>query len=121
MKIAVTASGTNLDSEIDPRFGRCQHLILVDTETMQFESLDNSGAMSPGGAGIATGQLVASKGAEAVLTGSCGPNAHQVLSAAGIQIITGVSGTIRDAIERYKSGSLKPSSQPNVPAHYGQN
>ena len=119
MKIAVTASGQDLESQVDPRFGRCQYLVIVDPETMQFEGLENSTTMSQG-AGVATGQLVASKGVKAVLTGSCGPNAHQVLSAANIQVITGVSGSVRDAVDKYKSGQLKPSLEPDVPAHHGQ-
>ena len=72
------------------------------------------------GAGVATGQLVASKGVKAVLTGNCGPNAHQVLSAAGVQVITGVSGSVRDAVVKYKAGQLKPTLEPDVPAPYGQ-
>ena len=87
MKIAVSANSPDLDTDIDPRFGRCQYLILVDPETMNFEAIKNSGGMGSGGAGIATAQLIAGKGVEAVLTGNCGPNAYQVLSAAlAIQI-----------------------------------
>jgi predicted Fe-Mo cluster-binding NifX family protein len=119
MKIAVSANSPDLDTDIDPRFGRCQYLILVDTETMNFEAVNNSGGMGSGGAGIATAQLIAGKGVEAVLTGNCGPNAYQVLSAAGIKVVTGVSGKIKDAIQNYKAGKLQASSQPNVPGHYG--
>jgi predicted Fe-Mo cluster-binding NifX family protein len=86
---------------------------------MQFESLENSSAMAAGGAGISTGQMIASKGVEAVLTGNCGPNAYQVLLAAGVQVITGVSGKIRDAIQAYKSGQFQATSQPSVEAHFG--
>ena len=119
MKIAITTSVANLDAEIDPRFGRCQYFIIADTDTMEFEVLENSGAMAGGGAGIATAQTIAGKGIEAVLTGNCGPNAYQVLSAAGIKVVTGVSGKVRQAIEDYKAGKLKASSQPNVPGHFG--
>jgi len=119
MKVAVTASGPDLESQVDPRFGRCQYLVIVDPETMQFEAVENSGTAAQG-AGVATGQLVASKGVKAVLTGNCGPNAHQVLSAAGVQVITGVSGSVKDAVAKYKSGQLKPALEPDVPAHYGQ-
>jgi len=119
MKIAVSAMGTTLDAEIDPRFGRCQYFIIVDPETMQFEALENSSAMAGGGAGISTAQTIAGKGIEAVLTGNCGPNAYQVLSAAGIKVITGVAGKVQDAIEGYKLGKFKASSQPNVAGHFG--
>jgi predicted Fe-Mo cluster-binding NifX family protein len=119
MKIAISAVDTTLDAEIDPRFGRCRYFIIADADTMEFEILDNSGAMAGGGAGIATAQTLVNKGLEAVLTGNCGPNAYQVLSAAGIKVVTGVSGTVRQAIVDYKSGKLKTSSQPNVPGHFG--
>jgi len=119
MKIAISATGPSLDDEVDSRFGRCPYFIIVDPDTMQFEAVENSSAMYSGGAGISTGQMIASKGAQVVLTGNCGPNAYQVLSAAGLQIITGVSGKIRDAVQAYKSGQLQPISQPNVGSHFG--
>ena len=119
MKIAISASGPTLDAEVDPRFGRCQYFIIADPEKMDFEAVDNSSAMAAGGAGISAAQMIAGKGVGAVLTGNCGPNAYQVLSAAGIQIITGVSGNIKDAIEDYRSGKFQASAQANVPDHFG--
>jgi len=119
MKIAISATGPSLDDEVEPRFGRCPYFIIADPDTMQFEALENSSAMAAGGAGISTGQMIASKGAQIVLTGNCGPNAFQVLSAAGIQVITGVSGKVREAIEGYKSGRFQAISQPTVAAHFG--
>lgn len=119
MRIAITATGPTLEDKVDPRFGRCPYFIIVDPETLDFEALENSSAMAAGGAGIATGQMIAGKGVEAVLTGNCGPNAHQVLSAAKIQVITGVSGIVKDAIEEYKLGTFSASQQPNVADHFG--
>ena len=119
MKIVITSTGPNLDAEIDPRFGRCQYFIIVEPVTMEFEALENSSMMAGGGAGISAAQNIASKGVDAVLTGNCGPNAYQVLSSAGIKIITGVSGKVKDAVENYKTGNLKAGSQPNVNAHFG--
>ena len=121
MKIAISATGPALDAQVDPRFGRCRYFVIVDLETTQFEALENSGAMGSGGVGISAAQMIAGKGVEAVITGNCGPNAHQALSAAEIKVITGVTGNIRDAIEDYKSGKLQASSQPNVSAHSGMN
>jgi len=119
MKIAVSATGPSLDAEVDPRFGRCQYFIIVDPETMQFEAVENSSAMASGGAGISAAQMITGTGVEAVLTGNCGPNAYQVLSPAGIKVVTGVSGRVKDAIQSYKSGKLQPNSQPNVADHFG--
>ena len=119
MRIAISASGLNLDTEVDPRFGRCQYLVIVDPDSMEFEAVENSGAMAGGGAGIATAQVIADKGIEAVLTGNCGHNAFNVLEAAGIKVMTGVYGTVQDAMEGYKSGRYQASSLPNVAPHSG--
>ncbi len=119
MKIAVSAAGTTLDSEADPRFGRCQYFIIVDPETMEFEVIDNASINLSEGAGISAAQTIAGKGVEAVLTGNCGPNAYQVLSPANIKVITGVSGKVKDVVAEYKLGNLAVASQPNVPGHFG--
>ena len=119
MKVAISATGPSLDAEVDPRFGRCQYIIVADTDTMEFNSTENSNIMAGGGAGISTAQTVASLGAQAVLTGNCGPNAYQTLSAAGIQVITGVSGSVKDAIEGFKAGKFKAISGPSTGAHAG--
>ena len=120
MKIAVSASEKGLDAPIDPRFGRCAYFIIVDTDDMSFEAIDNESIALSGGAGVQAAQLVVSKGAKAVITGSIGPNAFSILSAAGIfQLITGQTGTVRDAISAYKMGKLKPTGEPNVSGHFG--
>jgi predicted Fe-Mo cluster-binding NifX family protein len=119
MKIAISAAGPTLESDVDPRFGRCQHFVIADTDTNELEALDNASAMAAGGAGISAAQEIVSRAVKAVLTGNCGPNAYQVLSAAGIDVITGVSGKIKDAIEEYKLGSFTISKQANVGDHFG--
>ena len=119
MKICITSKGDNLDAQVDPRFGRCQYFIIVDPDTMIFEAIKNPNLEAMGGAGTQSGQLMASKGVKAVLTGNCGPNAFQTLKAAGVDIIVGVSGTIKEAIEKYKSGQLKPVENPSVGNKFG--
>ena len=119
MKIAVAASGNNLDAPVDPRFGRCAWFVIVDSDTMAFEAVQNPGAMAGGGAGIQAAQVVASKGAQVVVAGNMGPNAHQALTAAGIQILPFVGGTVRQAVEAVKSGTLTAASAPTVPLHFG--
>ncbi len=119
MKICITSEGKTLDSKVDPRFGRCQYFIFFDMDAGSFEVQENTSAQFQGGAGIQSGQFVVSKGVQAVLTGNVGPNAHQVLSAAGISIMTGVSGTVKDVIAAYKKGELKAASGPSVGSHFG--
>jgi len=119
MKIAISAAGPSLEAEVDPRFGRCQYFIIADPETMDFEVMDNSSAMAAGGAGIAAAQTIAGKGVQVVLTGNCGPNAFSVLEAAGIKVMTGVSGTVQEVVEGYKAGKYNAISKANVSPHSG--
>ena len=119
MKVALSANGKDLDAQIDPRFGRCAHFIIVDTDDMSFEVFNNESAALRGGAGIQAAQFVASKGAKVVVTGHCGPNAVRTLSAIGAKVILDQGGTVRQAIEDYKNGSIKTTSEANVSNHYG--
>ena len=119
MKIAVSATTPDLSAKVDPRFGRCQYFVIVDPDSMEFEGIENSSASAGGGAGIAAAQMVVSKEVEAVLTGNCGPNAFSVLEAAGIKVMTGVSGGIQEAVESYKAGKYNAISQANVSPHSG--
>lgn len=119
MKICITSEGKTLESKVDLRFGRCQNFIFFDTDTGSFEAEENLSSRFQGGAGIQSGQLVAAKGVKAVLTGNVGPNAHQVLTAAGISVFTGVSGTVKEAIDGYKNGKYKPADAPSVGSKFG--
>ncbi len=120
MKIVVSSTGDNIDSDVDPRFGRCINFLIVDTDTMQLEVVGNSGAQSAHGAGIGAAQRVASLNVDAILTGHVGPNAHMALSKTGIKVYTGAKGTVRDAIAQYKEGKLSEASSPTVSGHHGQ-
>jgi predicted Fe-Mo cluster-binding NifX family protein len=119
MKVAVSSSGKDLDSQIDPRFGRCAYFLIVDTQDMSLTVFENENMALGGGAGISSGQFLVSKGVRAVLTGNCGPNAVRVLSAAGVELFVGQRGTVRQALERYKNGELRPATEANVADHYG--
>ena len=119
MKIAVSSSGKDLNSQVDPRFGRSAYFVIVDTNDMSFEAFDNESIALGGGAGIQASQFVASKGIKAVITGNVGPNAVRTLSAAGVEVFVGQAGTVREVIENYKRGNISSTSTPNVADHYG--
>jgi predicted Fe-Mo cluster-binding NifX family protein len=119
MKIAITSTGKTLDSQVDQRFGRAAYFIIVETQTMDFSVLENESAAASGGAGISAAKAVIDAGAEAVLTGNCGPNAQRTLNTAGVKLYTSVSGTIEEAIELFKNGKLTEATSPNVDAHFG--
>ena len=104
MKVAITTSGDNLDAPVDPRFGRAKNFIIYDTEKYSFALVDNVQNMEAAqGAGIQAAKLVADRGAQVVMTGHCGPKAFRTLQAAGIEISTGASGTLRQAAAEIKA------------------
>ncbi len=119
MLIAITSSGSTLESTVDERFGRCPYFLIINTDNLDFEAVANSNAMLSGGAGIQSAQMLAGKGVTHVLTGACGPNAYQTLSAAGIHVITGCAGTVRDVIRQFQEGKFAAIDGPTVASHFG--
>ena len=119
MKICVTATAGDLNAQVDPRFGRCQYFVFVDSDTMAFEAMANEAIAAPGGAGIQAAQTVVNKGVDVLVSGSIGPNAFQVLSAAGVKIATGAYGTVQEAVEMYKAGRLSEAGISTVATHAG--
>jgi predicted Fe-Mo cluster-binding NifX family protein len=119
MKIVVSAQGENLEALTSPVFGRCPIYLFVDTETMEFEAVPNPAMSQGGGAGIQAAQFVVNEGAKAVLTGNLGPNAFDVLQAAGVPGYLVQEGTVRGAVEAYKAGRLQAMGSANVAAHAG--
>lgn len=119
MKVAITSGGPTLQSNVDPRFGRCPHYIIYDTETGSFKAVENKSSLAVGGAGIQAAQNISDMKVEAVITGNVGPNAFRVLSAASIKIYSGATGSIKDAIEKFKKGEYKETAGPDVGSHFG--
>jgi len=109
-KIAVSSTGPTLDDTVEPRFGRCAYFLIIDPDSMDFEPIENPNIALGGGAGIQSAQLMANKGVSVVLTGNCGPNAFRTFGAAGVEVITGISGQVRQAVEEFKAGDVPAAS-----------
>ena len=119
MKVIVSSDGENLDSQVDPRFGRAFKFMLVDTDTGEAKTIDNSASMNAAqGAGIQAAETISKLGAECLITGHCGPKAFRALQAAGVEVYTGASWTISEAIEKLKSHELELSTGPDVGGHW---
>ena len=116
MKIAVTSKGPNIDSEVDPRFGRAAYIVFVDSDTLAFDAFDNSeNVKALKGAGIQAASVVSEKGAEVLITGYCGPNAFKALKAGKVGVAQNAEGTtVRAAVEAYKAGKLSLVDEPNT-------
>ncbi len=119
MKVAVSSTGPDLNSQVDPHFGRCACFIIVETDDMSFETFDNENVSMSGGAGIQSASFIASNDVTALLTGRCGPKAMQTLVSAGIEVFTEHSGTVREAVEKFKQGGLMSTTKANSPQKFG--
>jgi predicted Fe-Mo cluster-binding NifX family protein len=119
MKLAVTSQGPQLTSAVDARFGRAGWFVVVDTETGQASAVDNSVNLNAAqGAGIQAGKKVVELGVEAVVTGHVGPKAFATLQAGGVAIYTGATGTVAQAVEQFKAGTLKRAASADVEGHW---
>jgi predicted Fe-Mo cluster-binding NifX family protein len=119
MKIAVTSQGDTLDSQVDPRFGRAAYILIVDTETLEFEAFDNNENKNAfKGAGIQAAAMVSDKGAKVLLTGFCGPNAYKTLETAGVKVANDQSGRVIDVVQKFKQGNVMFADGANKDGHW---
>ncbi|KPL06442.1 dinitrogenase iron-molybdenum cofactor biosynthesis protein [bacterium SM23_57] len=119
MKVAITSKGSDLNSEVDPRFGRAQYFLLVDSGSGEVTVVDNQQNLNAaGGAGIQSTETVARHGVEVLLTGHCGPNAFRALQAAGVKVVIGVEGIIQDAIDKFNNGEYAFAQSADVEGHW---
>jgi len=119
MKIAISTSGKDLDSKVDPRFGRAAGFIIYDTENKTSEYIANAQNLNAvQGAGIQSAGIISATGAQALITGHCGPKAFTALKAAGIKIFTGADGTVREAVMKFSTGNLSEAAGADVEGHW---
>ena len=118
MKIAISATGRDLESFMDQRFGRATNILFVETRTLEYLAIRNEGALDSGGAGVSAAQIVIDNDAQALITGNIGPNAMNVLNAANIEIFKGCDATVNKNVEHFKKGELEKIIS-SVPSHFG--
>lgn len=119
MKIAFTTSGTELTAPLDPRFGRACKFLIYDLEDDTFEMVDNQQNLNAAqGAGIQSAGTVTKSGAEALVSGHCGPKAFRVLMAAGVKVFYSEADTVGQALDAYRQGKLIESNTADVEGHW---
>jgi predicted Fe-Mo cluster-binding NifX family protein len=119
MKIAITSTGKNLDSLMDPRFGRAPYIVIASSDGDLLEVIDNAvNVNAMRGAGIQAAKSLADRGVDVLLTGHCGPNAFTALQAAGIKVGTDQTGSVKEVLSRFKDQGISFADKPNVEAHW---
>ena len=119
MKVALSSSGNTLESPLDSRFGRAPFFVIMDTETNDFQVIDNSQNLNATqGAGVQSSQTVINAGVDALITGHVGPNAFMILQQAGIKIYQSDATSVQQALEQLNAGSLKEAQSADVRGHW---
>lgn len=118
MKIAVSATGKNIESLLDMRFGRCDFFQIHDSENGDFKVVDNKGQSANGAAGIAASQQLIDEKVDVIITGSLGPNAFTIIEKSGIKAYKCGNITIKAALEKLKNNELDEIKLAG-PAHNG--
>jgi predicted Fe-Mo cluster-binding NifX family protein len=119
MRIAVSSRGPDLTSQVDEKFGRCNYFVFVDPDSLASEPVTNTAASVSAGAGVPAALLVVNRGVQAVLTGEVGPSAAEILADAGITVVTGIRGTVLDAVQGFMQGRFQPCHGPTVSSGFG--
>jgi predicted Fe-Mo cluster-binding NifX family protein len=119
MKICFTSQGQDIESEVDPRFGRARYFIIYDDQTREHDVADNQqNANAAAGAGVQAATNVVQKDCQWVVTGHIGPKAMSVLKEAGVKVATGVTGSVSQAVEQFLNGQLKEADSADVAPHW---
>jgi len=103
MKVAISATGNNLEARVDPAFGRCKYFIIYDTDTKIHKAIPNQGSGMTGGAGSNAVQTIMEQGVAEILTGKVGPKSRPLLERAGITISESQTGTVADILSTFKA------------------
>lgn len=112
MKIAISITSAHENATLDPRFGRASHFAIHDTDSSQTMIIENPAAFESGGAGVRAAEFIIQQGVKAVISGSFGPNAYNVLSAGGVTMYQASSGTVQELLTAQAAGELESSVNP---------
>jgi predicted Fe-Mo cluster-binding NifX family protein len=121
MKIAISSTGKDLESDVDARFGRCSYFLIVEIENKKiknFKAIENTGKDQAGGAGITAGEIVAKQKVDAIITVNLGPRAFSVFEQFKIKAYQG-EGKIKEVVQKFLNGKLREISNATGPQHEG--
>lgn len=118
MKVAISASGPDKGSSIDEKFGRCPYFVMVDTDKMDFKTVENEHKKESHGVGPQVVQMLSDMDVDAVITGNVGPNAYRTLNSANIRVYK-ATGKISKAVEKLNNGELDELDDETVGGHFG--
>lgn len=119
MILVFPSSGTDIESDIDQRFGRCPYFVSFNTDSKKVVFAENTqNYQAVQGAGIQSATHVVNMKADVCITTHCGPKAFKVFNVAGVKVVTGIKGKIKDAIADFEKGKMQYSDSADVEGHW---
>ena len=104
MKIAVAAMGNTVAGH----FGHCENFLFFETADGKITS--QTSVPNPGHRPGFLPNFLADNGAQVIISGGMGGGAVDIFNERGVEVIIGVQGDAKDAVERYLAGNLESTS-----------
>ena len=117
MKVAISSKGTELNSQVDVRFGRGEYFVIIDGDNVT--SMENQAKFAQHGAGGEVVRLLSNENIDVILTGEVGPNAGIALDSFEIKAFRGISGTVEETYNKWKNGELEEVKGATTDSHNG--
>ncbi len=106
MKICIPVSQDfGLESSTYGHFGSAPCFLLVDSENLEIQRIENSNQEHQHGACNPVG-MIAGHSVDAIIVGGIGRRALMALQAAGVDVLRFDGGTVGEAIDRFRQSHL---------------
>jgi len=113
MKIAISSTGSNKDSLVDNRFGRCPQFLIFSEDGKLEKVISNPAVNASRGAGVQAAQTLADAGVKVVITGNIGPTAFTMLNKSNFEIFQTTNKVkVEEAFNKWKAGQLSKITTP---------
>lgn len=116
VKIAIPARAPEMNAQVETRLGTAPWLLVIDADSLAFEAVEGPSRSAGPGAGIQAVTLVLGMGARVLLAGTISPGIAATLRKNGIEVVTGVSGSVQAVLDQYRCGELPAGGTPGLKA-----
>jgi predicted Fe-Mo cluster-binding NifX family protein len=100
-----------LESEMSMHFGRCPYFMMVDVEGKDVKKVDPvANPFYNGHVPGAVPEFINTQSANVMIAGGMGPKAIDMFNGFGIEVATGVAGTVGNVLKAYLEGKVSGTS-----------
>ena len=108
MKVAIGLEENSYESQVDRRFGRASFFILIDTESNDYEIIENEAKDEATGAGLKVVKNLMSLGVDEIIAGEIGAKAAVLIEEFDIPTYKlGELKSVDEVLKNYKENKLE--------------